>query len=1198
MKKLLLRMSITSAFCLPFSAALADISPYVPHFYMSYFGGNADGSFANLGSADLLAPIYTNASRNLFLYGQGRVSNDNVNDGTNTPYQLSGGIGYRQLGNLRGSPRIFGAYVLTDYNGSPYGHKYWDISPGIETLGEKLDLRANAYFPLGDKKYTVDDFEFDHFTGNSEYDKHYKAYEESATGFDAEIGGEIFKVKDRPLKLFVGGYNFSTEDNGSITGGSGRLTFDLTKNLSLEVKDTYDNEQHNVALAGLTLHLNGIKDSSNQEDDITKRLYDAVKRNTGSIGTANSVPIIKGDPINEGTEVVRDHIVFTKEENAAENNMEATDAAQVSGSGTYEDPYIYTSGNMQTVVDDAHNEFSDYSYLYFSPGSYDMGSSTVNLFDGQSLWGREGDANGFASPADTDGTVTFYGSFAANNVSDLGFHDFSLLNNGQTNATGIYIDNSAFSYDANIMFDGVTVGEIPKNIGDADPLAFSHGVWIRDNTDNHDVTATIDDSKMYGYSTAMPTDEDNWSSYGFGFEMYNGGNIAEINNSTFNGISLYDDAAGFDITAHDKSVKIGDITNSDFSATSFSDADSSSLGFYVFNNNADITIGNISGSNFTATREGSRSYGFYAQTANKGDITIGNISDSNFTGTIEGEPPVVTYSFGLFAVSDANLTIGNISGSKFSVAKGATNDGFDAKSNANMTIGNISDSSFSAVDGGTNYGFNVVSGANMTIGNIIDSSFNAVTAGEGGDGFSFAAQTKNGGNLTIGNIIDSQFTGTAIQQGNSLGFDAESDGYLTIGNISDSDFNSSTTGTGYGGSFDFTVESNKDLTIGNISNSNFSASVNNSSAFQGAGFSVQSFGADVTIGNISNSSFTASIDGDGRAKGFYTYGNNVTIGDILNSNFVSNNNGHGDSYGFFAESSENMTIGNILSSSFVSNNNGDGGSYGFLAKNSENITIGNIVDSNFVANADDSGSAVSFAGLSNGDLTIGDIVNSNFVANGAGNTESGSYDLGFMAQSVGNLTIGNIRNSNFSALGSKFVEAFNAQSGGDLAIGDITNSNFTASTAINTDGNNVVAGFYALGNDALTIGDISNSSFIANANNLGIVDGFAVKSHGDVAIGDISNSNFVANVNGDGIATGFLAYGANNLTIGNIVDSSFTGLVSEENKGVGTGLYLKGSNITVDSVEYTNATDLYKALDLHNDFNARNFPVCVNNKCH
>ena len=174
--------------CIFFNTAKAvnnNLNPYIPHVYLSGYEGGGASNW--LGKTDVLAPLLLREDRNLFVYGQGRYS-DYAAYGDSHPYSASFGIGYRQIVEsedrrfynaelfttadkiLLNDTRLFGIYLIADYANSPSGYKYWDLSPGFETLGA-VDFRINGYIPF--KKTHIESSSrtarFSHFTGHEEF---------------------------------------------------------------------------------------------------------------------------------------------------------------------------------------------------------------------------------------------------------------------------------------------------------------------------------------------------------------------------------------------------------------------------------------------------------------------------------------------------------------------------------------------------------------------------------------------------------------------------------------------------------------------------------------------------------------------------------------------------------------------------------------------------------------------------------------------------------------------------------------------------------------------------------------------------------------------------------------------------------------------------------------------------------------------
>lgn len=122
-----------------------------------------------------------------------------------TGYSAGVGGGYRKIFN---NSFLVGGYLLADWNRSPLSHNFWIGNLGVEVLDYNWDFRVNAYIPVG-KKYWLGDTK----TGT---------YEETTTGFDAEIGRILPIPKTQGLKLFVGGYRFNMNKTHTVAGVEAR----------------------------------------------------------------------------------------------------------------------------------------------------------------------------------------------------------------------------------------------------------------------------------------------------------------------------------------------------------------------------------------------------------------------------------------------------------------------------------------------------------------------------------------------------------------------------------------------------------------------------------------------------------------------------------------------------------------------------------------------------------------------------------------------------------------------------------------------------------------------------------------------------------------------------------------------------------------------------------------------------------------
>lgn len=800
-------------FCLSALSATEGLNPYVPHVYLNGYGGDGAGNF--LGRADLLAPLYTTNDRNLFIYGQGMYGDQFDSDLSNV-WSASAGLGYRQIFGSR----LYGAYVLTDYNSTPNDNQYWMISPGIETLGEIIDFRANGYFPVGDAKWThdKDPVYIGHTTDHDLYEVDSNT-ESVGPGGDAEIGAKIFSIKHMPVKVFLNGYYFAPEDQDEILGIGGRITLQPTRYLTLEVRDSYDNENHNVIMAGVRLYLNGfaygLKNTQVDDIGIQPRLYDQIERNLEAAGVGTPA-MSASNNVSKTVESDYYTVYVTNDDGAV------PEADGVTGSGTLDDPYIYTNNSdMQTILDDTEGKYgTDPVRIYFTapndaPYYMTPAPTYVTPYSNQSLWGTTGDNWDIPTTPDTY-AVDFIGGFSLDDVSGVEFHYVALENITSGFSTAMVINNSQ-----NTLLQSVQIG---GNGG----ISYETGISME-----NDSLTTFDDAKIYGTSSGILILDDN-------------GDLVLKKNTLIQGNT--------DGIVAAPQIDGGDVTLGNIVGDGTSQVVGASYGLIVTGNKdvsiiqqADaITIGNITGIEFIGETAGLSSYA-------GSSLVVGDISDSKFSGE---------YGFSAGS-STGTTTIGNINNSWFT--GGSAGFGVTSQSGYDVTIGDINSSNFSASrSSGAGFIAQTI-GGNLTMGNINNSEFQGAAA--------FSADlyaTTSTGNLIIKNIVHSDFFATSINV--SAGFNATANN-VSIGNIVDSIFYASSPD-----SYGFAVVADNTAVIGDVTGSEFSGSeyafaetglIVTTGKIQNSAF--DSTGTGIYLGDINTSAGVVTVDGNSVTTGEELY---------------------------------------------------------------------------------------------------------------------------------------------------------------------------------------------------------------------------------------------------------------------------------------------------------------------------------------
>jgi hypothetical protein len=471
-----------------------DKSYYIPHVYLSGYGGSNW-----LGEAQMIAPVWLMADRNLYIYGEGNYAAAQESDQNNS-WSGDFGIGYRQILNLANKERLYGAYLLGSYNYSSYGNNFWVINPGIETLGERWDFRANGYLPVGDHSFTSKDlasnrgdYSHVHSHGNEIDDMTVNYYENIGYGADTEFGGRLFSINHMPIKGYISGYYFNVDnsdisnskesDSSNIFGVGARVTFQPTRYLSLEVKDTYDNEQNNVIEAGIKVYLNGFRDGFTNthvdDQDIQMRLFDPIEHNFGTISTNNSAIEHQGKA-DDGLVPEKTNVTFF-------DGNKAPDATSTADSnyaiGTAENPYAADAYNQQ-LVDSIHATWGDHAEFVMSGGTnaYNANGQGANvvLYENESIFGMNSDYTKLATGSDRP---NIYGSLTLTDGDII--DSITLYNNYGNNSVGInVIDGSK-----NVMLNNLAVGS-----QDTDSKSFGTAVNIGQNTQ-----VTISNSSLLGH---------------------------------------------------------------------------------------------------------------------------------------------------------------------------------------------------------------------------------------------------------------------------------------------------------------------------------------------------------------------------------------------------------------------------------------------------------------------------------------------------------------------------------------------------------------------------------------------------------------------------------------------------------------------------------------------------------------------------
>lgn len=338
---------------------------------VSLWGSSGTNTF---GEGDAMIPLWGNP--NQILYGD-----ITAKYGDDRAWLASVGLGGRKI--IHGNS-IFGAYLFGDYNKTPSANYFTVLNPGIELMSNQWDGHLNAYLPIGQKNKLMGVFTGNQiginntifFAGHTEYDTLFDLLEDVGPGADIEIGRTFSSFKR--TRVFAGGYYFTPKYTADINGVEAGIEMPLKhKSAFVEVRDSYDNINHNTLVLTLRFTLGGLDKTG--EPDIHDRMLDRIPRHLGNLNNGDGIPSEK-DIVNTGrTAVVRDNIWFF-------NADGAPSVVQGLQNCTFEHPCI---GLAQAQID-AINTLAPNANFYLSTGTYNNPAvgTGFNFYNGQNIFGR------------------------------------------------------------------------------------------------------------------------------------------------------------------------------------------------------------------------------------------------------------------------------------------------------------------------------------------------------------------------------------------------------------------------------------------------------------------------------------------------------------------------------------------------------------------------------------------------------------------------------------------------------------------------------------------------------------------------------------------------------------------------------------------------------------------------------------------
>ena len=433
------------------------------------------GGTDQLISGDGMAALLGNENGIWLLDAQGKTA-------FHSSYVGSVGTGFRMVQN---DQRILGAYVFGDGNVSATNHEYWFVSPGVESMGTLMDFRMNGYIPVGTQRNLTStgfadnfgNYNYVTFTAHDQFDAIVNNYEEVGWGLDGEAGVRLAQLKG--ARVYAGGYHFNIPNSDDINGVSGRIQVPITSFIEFNVRDSYDNDQHNTIEVGLRFTLGGVnKSPTDPNQPIRERLLDPIERNLATLGQGTAEPVVNEQVVVSPSVLERDNIWFF--------SPAGTDTFVNSSSCTAEDPCINTNFTQATI--DAINAgtnspvivnptpSSDPSF-YLTPGQYSIltingTTATPYTFTNDLVYGRSADFIRPEQAAFLNGAVILNGNDTFDSVIFHNNPSFTqavglTLNTGSTlilTNSIVGADESTQGYATAIEMQGATLNAINSQI--------------------------------------------------------------------------------------------------------------------------------------------------------------------------------------------------------------------------------------------------------------------------------------------------------------------------------------------------------------------------------------------------------------------------------------------------------------------------------------------------------------------------------------------------------------------------------------------------------------------------------------------------------------------------------------------------------------------------------------------------------------
>jgi hypothetical protein len=285
--------------------------------------------------------------------------------------------------------RIFGINSYYDFRDTGKAH-FNQLGLGFELLGNRWDLRGNAYFPVGPQHRLVSESAANSGVLTPRFAGHFILLESAAStqlfeaamrGFDLEVGVPLPVLERFDPRVYAGFYHYETTGGHVANGVRGRATAQLTQRLLVQAEVQNDHVFDTTASVGLLWRFGGEYSRGwprlgggrktlpeRLDDPVIRDVHIVVERQTRIGPPAISEPAL--DP-STGQPLIVQH---------------AEGGAPAGGDGTFEHPYrtlaqVQAGSGPGQILFVRNGTYA--GGITLQPGQRLLGDGTPHLFTAQ-----------------------------------------------------------------------------------------------------------------------------------------------------------------------------------------------------------------------------------------------------------------------------------------------------------------------------------------------------------------------------------------------------------------------------------------------------------------------------------------------------------------------------------------------------------------------------------------------------------------------------------------------------------------------------------------------------------------------------------------------------------------------------------------------------------------------------------------------